>query len=381
MRQSVLLILAFCTCALSQAQVRPGETFLPSRYTMQLARILTRNGVMKTGWFLGTQGDTLLVDIGRKSERISKTDLLQVEIETNPQKGKAALAGMLMGIYAGNAMVFKADNQPFLFLRQNEQGEVALYSALFGILGGTIGYLAGAATDHNIKFDFSGDVVSAEKAWQELVKGESTIAKHGVVHFAMLGAWVTGPLPSPGAQQSSMYYYGYSGGSRLNMVRKLQLTYSLTDFLDVGFACLWLGQPSVSTFSSTSNGYTNVSLEGTGQYAVGVIQPLWKLGWQAAQWDIGGGLGIAHYDFNATTTYFYSYDGTQQPPTTVEKTQSTFSTLLFSEFKLFLTDYFSLGVIADWVYIPDKVPSVQDFTFDSDHFGTTSVGFVASFHF
>ncbi len=381
MKQILFLFACIWSCATFAVRSQPSESLQPSRYVFQLARILTKDGILRSGWLLGTLGDTLVAQIGGKSERISRRDLLRVDIEAPQQKGKSTLVGMFAGIYAGNALALRAENQPFLFMRENNQGEVALYSALFALLGAGVGFLAGAAGDYSITFDFSGDEAANASTWEDLVEGGSGAGHKRLFHFSLQGAWVSGPLPKPGTEQSQFYYsYDFSGATRLNMVRKVQLTYSLTKFMDAGLATVWLGQPSIAHYSPSYGGGVTVSLEGSGLYVIGVFQPLWKLGWRVAQWDIGAGFGRASYDFRASSPPFYVAYDSVSPGTFIEKKKTAFSTLLYTEFKVFLTDYFSLGITADWAYIPEKVPDVQGFTFDSHHLGSTSIGFVLSFH-
>jgi hypothetical protein len=352
-----------------------------SSYALRLARILTKDGVLRAGWLLGTRGDTLLAQIRAKQEPIVREDLVRVEVASVPRNATPPIVGALLGVYAGNALALKADTQPFLFIRSNEQGPFALYSALFGAVGSLIGYLVGNAAQTDVIFDFTGDDDSRTKAWEDLTESGSRTRLKRDFHFALEGAWISGPLPYPESDLGwTNASYGYAGASRLNMVRKVQLTYTLNDFFDAGLACLWLGQPSVSYYLPGLLSSASLSLEGNGEYAVGVFQPLWKLGWRTVQWDVGGGLGIASYDFNTNYGPDYSIEGLMRPGRSEGQSTTTFSTLLFTEFKLFLADYFSLGVTADWAYIPDKVPDVKGIPFASRQLSTTSIGFVLTLH-
>ena len=375
MKRVLLISLCILSCAPSVLHTQPSHSVQPSKYAFQLTRILLKDGSMKTGWLLGTSGDSLLAQLGGKSERISRTDLLRVDVEAGSQKGKATLAGMLMGIYVGDALALTAKEQPFLYMRHTDEGELALYTALFGLVGGLMGYLAGGAGDQMITFDFSGDEADAASAWEALVEGHSQAGQKRSFHFSLQGAWVNGPLPKPdGAQASPYFYYGGSQATSLNMGRKMQLTYSLNDFIDVGLACVWLGQPTVGIFG-LDYGFATASLDGTGLYAVGVFQPLWKLGWRTIQWDIGAGVGWASQEFTASVA---PYQNPSWIP--IETKAHSISTLLYTELKVYLADYFSLGVVADWVYVPEKVPEIQEFVFEAKHLSTTSIGFVLSFH-
>src|SRR5512140_2221432 len=132
MKLSLCLLLSVWLCTTNALHAQQAPSLQPSRYSFQLTHILLKDGTLKTGWLLGTCGDTLVAQIGKISERISRRDLVRVDVERPSQKGSATLAGVLMGIYAGNAWALKAENQPFIFMRENNEGELALLSALFG---------------------------------------------------------------------------------------------------------------------------------------------------------------------------------------------------------------------------------------------------------
>ena len=110
---------------------------------------------------------------------------------------------------------------------------------------------------------------------------------------------------------------------------------------------------------------------------MGVIQPLWKLGWKDVQWDVGVGLGIATVEFKSSSQV---YDYSSSSSVSIGNTRTMFSALINTELKVFVTDHFSIGLAADLAYIPEDVPSVQGITFESKTLGTRSVGFVLGLH-
>lgn len=375
MKKSLLCVfLGFSAIASTQAQ--PSESLKPSAHFFQLTRVLLKDGTVKSGWFVGTDRDSMVIQIGRISERLSRQDLLRVIIDVEPSKGAPALVGMISGAYLGSALVLKSDNQPFLFIGGNNGvGAALLYNALFSLVGGAIGYLVGATQSKEVVFDLSGTEEERRARWEDLCKSGQKVGREGSVHLSFQGSWVSGPVPQDRANE---YYYGQEMSS-LNMMRKLQLTYTMTNFADVGLAFMWLGQPSRWYYSPD---YNKIALNGRGYYAVGVFKPLWTLGMHSVQWDIGVGVGIASVDFSiAPDVYYYYYPPPSSSGTPIETKKTTFSAMTYTELKVFIADYFSVGFIADLVYIPENVPSVQGVTFERETFGTTSVGFVVGYHF
>jgi hypothetical protein len=309
--------------------------------------------------------------------------LIRVSIEGEPQKGKPALIGILTGMYVGNALFLRAEDQPNLFRRGEDNVYLTfLYEAAFGLVGGGIGYLVGLSQSHDIVFDFSGSEGENALSWERLSEGSSEAPRKTFLHFSVQGSWVSGPLPH--ADESDyygpIYYYGFRDVTSLNMMRKLQLTYSVTEFCDVGLAVMWLGQPSLGYYAPNPE-FTSwkLDLTGEGYYAVGVIQPLWKLGWRNVQWDVGLGLGMASVDFRAASQS-YAYPYPLSSGVSIEKKKTTFSAMISTELKVFVVDNFSIGLAADLVYLPEDVPDVQGFNFQSKTLGTRSLGFVLGSH-
>lgn len=386
MNRITILSLCLLTCTTAFTNAQPSESFKSSEYTFRLARIVLKDGIAKEGWFLGTVRDSMVLQVGTKSFRYSRHDLLRVDIDARRAISKPVLVGMLAGAYLGTTLFMRAENQPALFFgsENNETFEILLLEAAFVLVGGGVGYLAGASQNEDITFDFAGDDAENASTWEELCDSGPASRRTSTVHISMQGSWVSGPFP----QSEGNFYYGYYPGysyneaTRLNLMRRLQLTYSFSDFLEVGLAAMWLGQPPLSRYTSTP--YTAQSssvlleMSGRGYYAVGVIHPLWKLGWRDVQWDIGAGVGLATIDLQ-TTSQIYTYPA--QPSILIGKKGSIFSATVSTELKVFIAEYFSVGIAADLVFIPEDVPDVPAFKFESKTLGTQSVGFVLGFHF
>lgn len=375
-------ILSVClwTCLTPFTNAQPQESLKPSAFTFRLARMVLKDGTAREGWFLGTFRDSIVIQVGTKSKRYSRHDLLRVDIDAPRDRGKTALVGMVAGAYLGTALLMRDKEQPTPFFDRghSDVGGVILPEALFMLAGGGLSYLVGAFQGDD-KFDFTGTEEENTARWEELSAGGPDAPHRPAVHLSAQGSWVSGPLPSADVRDQ-YYYHGYDEATPLNLLRRIQLTYSVTNFLDVGIAAVWLGQPPLHMLTSFPQS-TQLSLEmnGSGLYAVGVIQPLWKLGWRDVQWDIGAGVGIARIDFKATSQA-YEYYTPPSPTISIDKKKSTISAQFNTELKVYITEYFSLGLTADLVYIPEEVPDVPGISFESRTLGTTSIGFVLGVH-
>jgi hypothetical protein len=178
--------------------------------------------------------------------------------------------------------------------------------------------------------------------------------------------------------------------SNLNWMRKLQLTYTASRSFDVGVAAMWLGHPTWMRFSyiggsSSTNSTSSQELNANGYFAVGIFKPLGQLRKRSWQWDVGLGAGLSHIEGTVTTN---SSSWSTIPPYTHTSNNSVskintnvLSALAYTEFKLFIADYFTLGVIADYAYIPKDILTTASSDGDEKKIGTSSIGFTIGFHF
>jgi hypothetical protein len=120
-------------------------------------------------------------------------------------------------------------------------------------------------------------------------------------------------------------------------------------------------------------------MTGQGYYALGILKPLHSLVLRNLQWDIGGGIGVASVEYNCHRYSFVYAGGEQASDVTIKKT--LFSTLVYTEAKVFLSDYLSLGITGDYVFIPKKIPSIDEVKVESRGMGTASIGFTLGLHF
>ncbi len=379
MKRTSVLLVCLWACSAVFATAQPSEPLKPSDYTFRLARLLLKNGTVKEGWFLGTVRDSIVLQVGLRSHRYARQDLVRVDVNGDRSPGKSTLAGMALGMYAGNALFLTADHQPTLFFgRGTHSDSYILLEIAFALIGAGTGYAIGSFQSDYRTFELAGSEEENAARWAELTEEGPDQERSSTLHLSIQGSWVSGPLPEPGEDNVA---YVNSRASRLNLLRRVQLTNSVSRFADVGLAAMWLGQPSVwvNEWGWNYQSTRSQELTGRGYYAVGMFQPLWKLGLRGVQWDIGGGVGIATIDCRSASQV-YDYSSGSWSEVAVKLQKSTISAALITELKVFLGDNLSLGVAADLAYIPEDVPDAQGFSFRSKTVGTSSIGFVVGFH-
>jgi hypothetical protein len=371
MKRIAFLCLYLWLCATADANAQSAESVIPSRYAFHFTRVMLSDGSIRAGWLVGTIRDSVVLQVGSKSERVARTDLVRVEIDTKPNRSTPTLIGLIMGVYAGNALALKAEGQPILFLRDHDTPlAIAAYSALFGLAGGAVGYLTSGAESDETIIDFA----QGEEETR-LAGSQEEGSRRSAIHLSIQASSVSGPLP----KSDSYGYYGYTSAVSWNMLRRLQLTYSVAEYAEVGLAIMWLGQPSIGAYGYLP-GWTSmfVSFDGNGYYAVGVFQPLWKLTGRNVRWDVGAGAGLASFDFSGSS-WTNTFEG-QSVIASVAARNNAFSALAYTELKFFLSDYFTIGLTADVVLTSERVPALNGMTLESSTLGTTSVGVAFGFH-
>jgi hypothetical protein len=329
--------------------------------------------------------DSVSLVVGGKLQKISRLEMWRLTIERRAEPGKATFAGLLLGVYAGNLAFLRGEDQPFAFVRAHNSNSPyldILVDAGFAVVGAGIGTLIGSSTQGDESFDFAASEEVNQREWDRLrdYVSDDESEHRFTVHISFQGAWVDTYLPN---SDDNYYSSGgsVSGASNLNIMRKMQLALTITPLVDGGLAVMWLGQPLSNWYSYSSSGSSNGSVRMTGQgyYALGILKPLHSLVLRNLQWDIGGGIGVASVEYNCHRYSFVYAGGEQASDVTIKKT--LFSTLVYTEAKVFLSDYLSLGITGDYVFIPKKIPSIDEVKVESRGMGTASIGFTLGLHF
>ena len=61
--------------------------------------------------------------------------------------------------------------------------------------------------------------------------------------------------------------------------------------------------------------------------------------------------------------------------------KNSFSSLLYTNLDFYLYDGLSIGLAADYVYLPETMPAIPELNLESKHFGNYSIGLAFSLHF
>jgi len=374
-----------------------------SRLLYNRVFIHRRDGTFLSGLLAGVENDKLIIRIGEKDEEQHYLDLLRVTIEIEKKKGRNVIPVVLLGTYLENLLVSFTENQPTAYLPKTYEGAGnALFSnVLMALTWGGICYLITPKTKKVEKvFNFNGNEEKRRAKWGRLrryITGEFGSKK---INFSAQGSYVftrvssryTTLIQNAGYQpRSYSYLFLDSMGETtdFNMLRKLQLTITAPSKNEFGIAVYWPGEPFTAGERSEENQSFAVEqeLSATAYYGVIVFKPPRFQKSKRISLNIGIGAGMAQVDFKVRTSseiwnpYYWTYDTTRNQ---YNISKRLFSSVFFSELNFYVRDDLSLGLVADYVYIPPlQAPEIPEAGIPAQklRLGNASVGFTLGLHF
>ena len=394
MKKSAVLIIIglifFCgiesgsLLAQTNIQSEPGSSRIPAIMRLLYNRVIVSrltNGPL-IGLLVGVENNSLVIKIKEEEQMISYNDIAEIIIEVKKNSGSNIVLGMLGGAYLGNLIFDRAENQPPVFVnREGESGVWLLFkNALYACAGGALIYLVNYVSKNSEKkFTFSKDPIKRLKTWEKLkrfiIGYEPELAKF---HLALQACHVFTPVRNwyanvfPGA-------YDFSGEMKINLLRKVQFTYSIRTDLEVGAAWIALGDPGYSGryWQNKKLSWFNLYKDDYGFYGVLIYKPFDHILSNKMEWGIGGGLGPAKLDIALRAGTRSGYPDYIEKEEEHKISEVKLSGVLFSNLTFKLSRIFSFGLYADYVYIlPEKIPEFPNINIPGKKFnlGNASMG-------
>lgn len=217
------------------------------------------NAKTHSGMLRGYDGDSLIMTSLRGQERLSLLDIDRIVLMPGRQKSTRTLHGMFITLYLGNLLALRAKGNPAYFYGHGgEDEEKFVFLAQLGIAasGAAIGYLFGMAANREEIFEFTGIAgTAAERRFRDWLGRESRDRRF---HLRAQAAAIAtrnvdeseSKLDRAGIPDlysiSELLGEEYESSGGINLLRKLELTYSLKRNLEVGFAYVSLSEPTVA---------------------------------------------------------------------------------------------------------------------------------------
>jgi len=359
--------------------------------------IYHQEGGILTGLLVGVEDKALKIRRGGKDIKIPANNLAKVIIETEKKTSHHTLQGALLGTYLANLIFLRAENHPTAYMR--DPGSIFgifLTNTIFVGAGGGLGYLLSLIRQKREKvFDFKGNQEKKYAEWERLrrfVIGSTQGPKK--VHISIQAGHVFTQVSNRyfNLLKNNDYYVsryictssGCGEASDFNLLRKLQFTVSLSSNIETGFALIWSGEPSLraSTWETGSSSRVSQSLSTTGYYGIGIYKPFHKHMPKQTAWNVGVGVGAAKFDFSLNThsESWYPYNEKSKDHI-ISKT--LFSGVIFTELNIYLYRSLSVGLSADYVFVPSKyAPEIPEAEIPAQKLrhGNGCIGFSIGLH-
>jgi len=375
--------------------------------------IVSKNSGVLAGTLVGVENDSVVLLRKGQEEKIVWQDIEKITIERENRKKQNILMTMLGGAYLGHFLIYRDKTQPPFYLKDYSHesawwylwNEAIIFSASTG-LAFLMGWLSGKTEK---TFEFAGGEKADLRKWEALRKFILGADGAKKIHLSVQGSWV---FPEITDRYRALFkdegynvwrrteYYGLAydewSASELNLLRKIQLTYSIRPSLEVGAALCFLGEPSlygqkvisaqvynpIWNYWYTTSQTLNVeqSFSSTGYFLVGLYKPFLRTLPRIFSWNVGLGLGASRTKLKtAISSYQYGYS-----PSGFEISKTQFCSFLFTELRLNLSNSLSFGVTADYMFAPSlQAPVLPDVGVPAQKLQVKngSIGFTMGFHF
>jgi hypothetical protein len=403
------------TCSQEERPESGKEARIPAASDLQFSSVIVilRSGAMLGGALVGVESDAVVLQRKGQEEKIPRQDIRRITIEKESNRSRSAFQVMLLGTYLGNVLLFRAEDEPAFYLRNDLcSGAIALWETIIVGASTGLGFLLSGVLERNEQvFEFSDSAKENLANWDRLKRFIMGMGDQKKLHLSLQGGRIYPRISSRykslfqaagyEVSKSAYCYYGGCAGeaSDLNMLRKVQLTYSIKPYLDVGLAMSWLGERPISGYKEinfqvydpywgyqyTAHDYHNFSqqVSSMGYFAVGVFRPFFKQAPRNITWNVGFGVGMIETNFRLESHYYDYY--TYADSTEVSNlSKQQIGALAFMELNFNLTKGLSLGFAADYAFAPAiEAPGFPEAEIPAQRIGGVngSIGFNLGLHF
>ena len=359
------------------------------------------NQQITKGLLYGMKGDSIYLSLKNEMIKLNIRDLITLSIEDRRTSNRGFVFGTIGGMYLGTLLFITSKDQPASYLEYNddEAGVFALYELLFATVGGGLGYLIDRSSgDKQEVFYFNQDEEGIDKEIKELenflTNGSASKKMKMSFHLSQVNTRIS---EIQDKTNNSYYWNGYYNSNyyeikNFNMLRNLSLTYEIFEKLEIGIALSWFGEPSFNDFKSDYRydsiytSYTNTisqSYDGLGYYVIINYKPLRNIIPEYFDILIGAGVGLGKVDYNfkneTVTQIFESGPIIVTDETIID--EILFSSIITGELKYFIYPELSISIQADYIYLPEKIPTIPEFEMEERNLGNFSFGLGIGFNF
>jgi hypothetical protein len=361
-----------------------------------------QDGSALSGFFTGIEPDALIVRKDGQDIKVSRRSLRKIILKTDTNLNRNMLYGMAAGLYVGNLFLLRETYQPFAFVGEIDNFEYRfgfIYEPIFAACGIGLGYLATLLGRGEKVFDFGSSGETQAVTWDKFRGYTAGAPQPAKLHFSIHGGSVFPGFSSHyGDLLGEAGYQVFSGVTRSNLLRRFQVTYSVTPAMELGLAYISASEPgSFYHFSSgDSDNRLFLGLEPKyaqhGYYLVGAFRP--AIG-RTVTGNIGFGVGAARAslafsgyldleEYVLLTYGYWTWMTTKYIQLDYKHTKTFFSGFAFAEVSVCLYQNLYLGISGDYLLKhTEEIPAFQDFRIPARkvRLGNASIGFTMGWHF
>lgn len=370
---------------------------LSPRLSYREITVTLRDGGVLRGRLTGATASSILVREGGEERSLALADLRQVLIHTEAHPSDGVVPGIAFGLYAGNGLLVWSTSRPGFYVNRIHSTDVGLGwllagEAFFAAMGAGIGWLGGTIGGRHT-FPFPDAPEGAGRAREEFVRfladGYSPARVHLLIQSGFLLPGPSGPFGDL-ATAAGYVKSPWTAVSKFSLLRGLELSCSVKPKLRAGLRLSFPSEPAFDfyTLTGTPGVYGNATQEfrATAYHAVGVRT--WSAGAGLRSLRVNAGLGVGVASFRLTRDAVrdvpdglggYSY---VQEQALIRRTLP--SAVVFGSLDLPLTRVLSIGLAADFTWIPAvAVPAlpVNGIGRQKLGLGNGSVGLLIGYHF
>jgi hypothetical protein len=360
------------------------------------------------GLLLGVGRDSLTI-ASNHTVRIARSNIDHIIVLPSTSERSGFLVGGTALSYLGCASILSANGQPAVFLwNAATTGEIGAVLGLGFLLGGAAGALFDNAEPPEMDFILNSPDGDANWLLLQDFFAHRSFAKriHLSVYLGHTGTPATEQLDKAATKSGyvktiSDYYnyfdYNYDrniqAADEFNMMRRIELTYTLRPDVEVGVALANLGEPTHfwqhseldSTGSFRPFHQMHQSLFATGYLAEASYKHLLNPRSPRVELLGGVGLGVAHVTFNReldSSFYYYSTPGAALDSYDFDEVEPLVMVML--QARIFAMSNFSVSLYGDYALLAG--PTVSAFPIagiPEQHLNISngSYGFSIDYHF
>jgi len=392
-RASVALLAVLLTAA---ADAPAQDIPLSSRLSYRDITISLRDGTVARGRLIAATTDSIVVRQSGHNKVFALPDLRKVLIKTEAQPSEGVAPGIALGLYIGNGLLTWAPGEPGFYLRHIDSSDLAsgwllVGEAFFAAVGAGAGWIA-ASGGGRYSFEFPvepGPALEARESFIRFLAGEPPPAR---VHFLIQSGFL---VPGSSAHfKDLMAASGYTEDpwpypTTFSGMRALELGVSVKPRLRAGLRLSFPSEPAFVSFyqSDPSTGFWTGSarqeVRATAVHGVGAFELAGggRAGRISLSAGLGAGIAAVRLYREAWTSVPGGYDSVYG---TAEVRKTLLSGVVFGALQFPLTRVLSIGLAADYTFIPAvDIPALPDNGLAGQTMGLSngSVGFVLGYHF